>query len=390
MSLWQPKGAAAETIFANARLVLRDEVVAGGLHVVDGSIRAIDQGETIPGGSLDLDGDFLIAGLIDLHTDNLEKHYQPRKDVFWDAVNAAMSHDGQVISAGITTVFDSLTVGAARGWDIRAEMVQPMINGLTEAHEQRLLRADHFLHLRCEVTHPEIKAIVEQHIEHPLSRFLSLMDHAPGDRQSPDVDRYRKNNLAAFGHDEAELDAHIKDLMTKSKTIAPGNRRTVASLSQRHGVPLASHDDASAQHMEEASELGCVIAEFPTTLEAAAAGRALGLKVLMGAPNLIRGGSHSGNVAAGDLAKFGHLDLFASDYIPSSMLAAAFKLTDEPLSWSLPRALWTVTGAPAEASGLGADRGEIAEGKRADLVWVRRIQNRPIIRGVWRNGVRVL
>lgn len=390
MSLWQPKGAAAETTFANARLVLRDEVVAGSLHVVDGNIKALNLGGSVLDGALDLDGDFLIAGLIDLHTDNLEKHYQPRKDVFWDAVNAAMSHDAQVIAAGITTVFDSLTIGAARGWDIRAEMVQPMIDGLTEAHEQRLLRADHLLHFRCEVTHPEISAIVEQYIDHPLSRFMSLMDHAPGDRQSPDVNRYRKNNLAAFGHDEAELDRHIKDLMTKSKTIAPGNRRTVAGLSKTHGVPLASHDDASADHMAEASELGCVIAEFPTTVEAAAAGRALGLKVLMGAPNLIRGGSHSGNVAAADLAKFGHLDLFASDYIPSSMLAAAFKLTDAPLSWSLPQAIWTVTGAPAEASGLDGDRGEIAEGKRADLVWVRRIQDRPVIRGVWRHGVRVL
>jgi alpha-D-ribose 1-methylphosphonate 5-triphosphate diphosphatase len=390
MSLWQPKGAAAETTFANARLVLKDEVVAGSLHVVDGAIRAIDPGKSVSSGALDLDDDYLVAGLIDLHTDNLEKHYQPRAGVLWDAVNAAMSHDAQVISAGITTVFDSLTVGAARGWDIRAEMIEPMINGLTQAYEQRLLRADHFLHFRCEVTHPEISGIVEQHIEHPLSRFLSLMDHAPGDRQSPDVDRYRKNNLAAFGHDEAELDRHIKDLMTKSKTIAPGNRRTVAGLGKRHGMPLASHDDASAQHMEEAAELGCVIAEFPTTIEAAAAGRALGLKILMGAPNLIRGGSHSGNVAAGDLAKFGHLDLFASDYIPSSMLAAAFKLTEAPFSWSLPRALWTVTGAPAEAASLDGDRGEVTEGKRADLVWVRVIQDRPVIRGVWRNGVRVL
>ncbi len=390
MNLWQPKGAAVAKTFANARLVLKDDVVLGNLHIDDGLITSIDEDETLPSEAFDLDGDFLIAGLIDLHTDNLEKHYQPRKDVFWDSINAAMSHDAQVIAAGITTVFDSLTIGAARGWDVRSEMIQPMIDGLTEAHRQGLLRADHFLHLRCEVTHPDIRSIVERHIEHPLSRFMSLMDHAPGDRQSPDVSRYRKNNLAAFGHDSAELDRHIKDLITKSKTIAPGNRRTVAGLSRTHGIPLASHDDASAEHMTEAAELGCVISEFPTTIEAAAAGRALGLKVLMGAPNLIRGGSHSGNVAAHDLAKFGHLDLFASDYIPSSMLAAAFKLTEPPLSWPLPCAIWTVTGAPAEAAGLDRDRGELAAGLRADLAWIRCIEGRPVIRGVWRSGVRVL
>lgn len=390
MSLWQHEGDASETTFANARLVLADEVIAGGLNVVGGRISALEQGDHVPKGALDLDGDFLIPGLIDLHTDNLEKHYQPRKGVFWDPVTSAISHDAQVISSGITTVFDSLTVGAAAGWDVRSEMIQPMIDGLTEAHEHNLLRADHFLHLRCEVTHPEIKEIVERHIDHPLVRFLSLMDHAPGDRQSPDVSRYRKFHLPAFGHDEDAIDRHISNLITKSKTIAPGNRRTIASLSRLRGMPLASHDDATAAHVEEAENLGCVITEFPTTVEAAAAGRALGVKVLMGAPNLIRGGSHSGNVAAFDLAKFGHLDLFASDYIPSSMLAAAFKLTDPPLSWSLARALWTVTGAPAAASGLGDDRGEIAEGKRADLVRVKVIKDRPVIRSAWRHGIRVL
>lgn len=351
MTPWQPGAPAGESSFANARIILADEIVGGSLKVEGGEIVAIDPGGRVHPGAIDLEGDYLIPGLIDLHTDNLEKHFQPRKGVFWDAVAAAQSHDAQVLAAGITAVFDSLTLGAADGWDSRTEMVQPMIDGLTEAAEHGLLRADHFLHLRCEVTHPDITPTVEQHVDHPLVRFMSLMDHAPGDRQSPDIDRYRRFYLPAFDHDEAALERHIDDLRTKSRTIGPGNRQALAALGRDHAIPLASHDDSRIEHVEEAAALGCVVTEFPTTAEAAAAARALDLKVLMGSPNLIRGGSHSGNVAAGDLVRDRHLDLFASDYIPSSMLAAAFRLTRPPFDRPLHEAIGTVTKAPAEAAG---------------------------------------
>jgi alpha-D-ribose 1-methylphosphonate 5-triphosphate diphosphatase len=269
-------------------------------------------------------------------------------------------------------------------------MIRPMIAGLTEAHEHGLLRADHFLHLRCEVTHPEITPTVERHVGHPLVRFMSLMDHAPGDRQSPDIESYRRFYLPAFDHDVAALERHIDDLRTKSRTIGPGNRQALAALGRHHAVPLASHDDSRIEHVEEAAGLGCVMTEFPTTAEAAAAARALGLKVLMGSPNLIRGGSHSGNVAAGDLADDGHLDLLASDYIPSSLLAAAFRLTTAPFDWPLPRALRMVTTAPAEAAGLDGERGLILPGLRADLVRVAVINGRPVVRAVWQRGARIL
>ncbi len=389
VSSWQGGTAVADMTLANARLVLADEVVTGSLKSAGGRISAIDTGRGVSNGAVDLDGDFLIPGLIDLHTDNLEKHHQPRKGVLWDPVMSAISHDAQVIAAGVTTVFDSLTLGAAAGWNSRAEMIIPMIGGLDEAHGQGLLRADHLLHLRCEVTHPDIAPIVEEHIDHALVRFISLMDHAPGDRQSPDIERYRRFYRPAFGHDEAVLDRHIKDLMTRSATIGPGNRQSLAALCKDRGLPLASHDDASPAHIDEAFELGCVVTEFPTTFEAATAASASGLQVLMGAPNLIRGGSHSGNVAAGDLARSGHLDLLASDYIPSSMLAAAFLLAKPPFDWSLPQAIQCVTREPAKAAGLDAERGEIAEGYRADLVRVRVINDRPILRAVWRNSIRV-
>ena len=119
-------------------------------------------------------------GLIELHTDNLEKHYAPRIGVVWDAVSAAVAHDVQCAGSGITTVFDSLVLGAAPGWEIRDEWLRPMLDGLATARTAGMLKGDHRLHLRCEVTHPDIVPFLERFLAEPALGFMSLMDHAPG------------------------------------------------------------------------------------------------------------------------------------------------------------------------------------------------------------------
>ena len=378
-----------DLILTNARIVTADEVVRGGsVRVAGGRIAAVDPGRTAVPAAFDLDGDLLIPGLVDLHTDNLEKHYQPRIGVRWDPVAAAVGHDVQVAGSGITTVFDSLTLGAAAGWDMRDELLEPMVAGLGTAVAAGMLRAEHLLHLRCEVTHPEIVALFESFADEPLVRLVSLMDHAPGDRQSPDVGAYRRRYLRTFGGDEAAVDAHIEELIASSRTHGPRNRRDIAAVARSRGLPLASHDDAREEHIEEAAGLGAALTEFPTTFRAARAARRVGLAVLMGAPNLIRGGSHSGNVAAGELAGSGLLDALASDYVPSSLLHAAFRLAAGSFGVPLPAAVAAVTRTPAALVGLD-DRGEIAAGKRADLVRVRVIEGRPVARTVWRAGERV-
>ncbi len=380
--------AAPELVLTNARLVLEDRVVRGTVVVRGAGIAVVDAAPSHLAAAIDCADDYLLPGLVDVHTDNLEKHFQPRSGVTWDATGAAIAHDGQVAASGITTVFDSLTIGAADGWDIRAEMIAPMLAGLDEARRHAMLRVDHRLHLRCEVTHPLIVDELESHARAHRVDMLSLMDHAPGDRQSPDVAAYRARYLRIFQGDPARVDAHVERLITASRELAPANRRALARLALERGIPLATHDDASPAHVEEAVALGAVFSEFPTTRAAAARASELGLATLMGTPNLLRGGSHSGNVAAGELAAAGLLDLLASDYIPASLLKGAFRLAEPPYGLPLPAAIAMVTSRPAAVAGL-ADRGRIAPGLRADLLRVRTVNGRPIVRGVLVEGQRV-
>lgn len=374
-------------ILTNALLVLETSVERGTVVIANGRIESVDGGRTSLPGAVDLEGDYLLPGLLDLHTDNLEKHYQPRSGVTWDPVAAAIAHDGQVASTGVTTVYDSLTIGAAEGWDVRAEMIEPMLGGLDEARRHEMLRVDHKVHLRCEVTHPEVVDMFEEHAAAHAIGMLSLMDHAPGDRQSPDIDLYRRRYQRILERPE-RVEAHIERLLEASRTFGPPNRLALAARARQRRIPLATHDDASRAHVEEAVGIGAAFSEFPTTMTAAVAAHELRLPTLMGAPNLLRGGSHSRNVAAGDLVAAGLLDMLASDYIPASLLKGAFALTVSPFELPLATAVAMVTSRPAAIAGLG-DRGRIAPGLRADLLRVKPICGRPIVREVFVEGRRV-
>ncbi len=182
---------------------------------------------------------------------------------------------------------------------------------------------------------------------------------------------------------------HISTQKTDlNRRFADVNRRALAALGRARGLPQASHDDGTLAHIEEARELGMTIAEFPTTVEAAAAARQHEMAVVMGAPNVVRGGSHSGNISAGALAAEGLLDILSSDYAPVSLLHAAFLLHGAG-GMALPEAVAKVSRNPARALGLD-DRGEIAPGKRADLARVCIVNGLPVPRQVWRAGSRVV
>jgi alpha-D-ribose 1-methylphosphonate 5-triphosphate diphosphatase len=300
---------------------------------------------------------------------------------------AVLAHDAQIAGSGITTVFDALTVGEVRQEAVRAEMLTGSVEAITQLQRQGGLRAEHLIHLRCEVAHETVVETVAGLIDHPLVRLVSLMDHTPGQRQFASIAKYYEYYQGKFGYSDAEMEAYIAQKTDLNRRFGEANRRELAAMGRARGLPQASHDDGTPEHIDEAIELGMTIAEFPTTAEAAALAHRRSMAVVMGAPNVVRGGSHSGNISARDQAALGQLDILSSDYAPVSLLHAAFLLHDA-IGMALPEAVATVSRNPAEALGL-ADRGELTPGKRADLVRVRMIDGMPVARQVWRVGERV-
>ena len=376
-------------VLSNARLVLADRVIeAGWIAVADGMIAELGA-DRPPAGAEDVAGDFIIPGLIELHTDHLEAHYMPRPKVYWDPVGAVVSYDAQLAACGITTVLDSLRVWREEGVDEVGGEAAILAAAIASARDADMLRVAHFLHLRCEVPMPDVVAEAAALIGRPEVKLVSLMDHTPGQRQFRDQEKLRTYYRGkAGGLTDAELDVLFDQRRELAARHAVSNYRDLVALARAHDRRLASHDDTSLEHVAQSVADRVAIAEFPTTLEAAQALHAAGIAVLMGAPNLVRGSSHSGNVGTAELARADLLDVMSSDYMPASLLMAAFHLPRAVPAIGLPEAVRTVTQTPAAAVGLN-DRGEIAIGKRADLLRVRVSRDIPVVRSVWRTGTRV-
>lgn len=348
-------------IINNVKLVLENEVVSGSLEVQDGEIRAFAESQSRLPEAMDGEGGWLLPGLIELHTDNLDKFFTPRPKVDWPAHSAMSSHDALMVASGITTVLDAVAIGDVRDGGDRLENLEKMINAIEETQKRGVNRAEHRLHLRCELPHHTTLPLFEKLVQREPVTLVSLMDHSPGQRQFANREKYREYYQGKYSLTDAQIQQYEEEQLA-----------------------LASH-----AHVTESHQLGSVIAEFPTTFEAAEASRKHGMNVLMGAPNIVRGGSHSGNVAASELAQLGLLDILSSDYYPASLLDAAFRVADDQSNrFTLPQAVKLVTKNPAQALNL-QDRGVIGEGKRSDLVLAHRKGNHIHIDHVWRQGKRV-
>lgn len=383
-----------EQILTNANVVSAQGVFIGTVVLRDGLISEVDDRVSHLPQAQNLNGDYLLPGLVELHTDNLEKHLSPRPGVDWPSASAVMSHDAQIIAAGITTVFDALSIGDVNPKGKRMQQLPGMVEAIAQANAANMTRAEHRLHLRCEVCHPDTLSVFRDLVEQPLVQLVSTMDHSPGQRQFALESKYREYYMGKYHLSSEQMDAFIVEQVANSKTYSDRYRRAIVDICLERGLSVASHDDATLAHVEESAAYGMTIAEFPTTLEAAQGCRRLGMSVLMGAPNIVRGGSHSGNIAAARLAEEGLLDILSSDYYPASLLQAAFTLGAQleaaggSTGAGLARAVSTVSLAPARSAGL-YDRGEIRVGLRADLIHARAVGTLPIIEQVWRQAKRV-
>ena len=371
--------------FASRRIVLVDREIAGTVYVEGGCIVGIEEGILDPH-ALDWSADTLIPGLVELHTDHLEAHFEPRPNVVWNPLSAVFAYDAQIAASGITTVFDCLRAGSDA--DRVTDALFTLGEALARASASGLLRAEHFTHLRCEICSHDVLEVTAKFMRHFDIRLMSLMDHTPGARQFRDEQKLRTYYRGKSNRTDAELDLFFAQRKTLFAANHDRHRRALVDIAHAGGMALASHDDTTLEHVHESVTDKVNFAEFPTTFEAAEACRANGIKVMMGAPNMVRGGSHSGNVSAEDLARAGLLDVLSSDYVPTSLLHGAYYWAARSGA-GLPAAINLVTKNPADALGL-SDRGQIAVGKRADLARVATADDVPVVRELWRQGVRVI
>ncbi|WP_208350273.1 alpha-D-ribose 1-methylphosphonate 5-triphosphate diphosphatase [Pseudaestuariivita rosea] len=373
--------------FANAQLVLTDRVMTGAITIEDGKITDLIEGGSVPLGTIDCEGDYILPGLVELHTDNLERHIEPRPDVDWPHMPAILAHDRELASTGITTVFDALRVGSIHDSKARYDAyARKLANELMDVRAAGHLRISHFIHLRAEICSETLLEEMAEFGPEDRIGIVSLMDHTPGQRQFRDLTALKTYVSKKRGMSDAEFIEHVADLKDLQKRYGAQHEAGAVIEANRYGAVLASHDDTTVEQVTTSYKNGVGFAEFPTTLEAAVACHEKGIAVMMGAPNIIRGGSHSGNVAAKDLAQAGLLDIISSDYVPSALLLSAFQLAD---LWSdLPRAVACVTQNPAQAAGL-MDRGNLEKGLRGDVIRVKTADRFPVLQGVWSQGVRV-
>ena len=374
-----------EIILANAQIILADEVITGSLKMQGGMITDIAQGATVPSGAIDCGGDFVSPGMIELHTDNLERHISPRPKVDWPHRAAIVAHDRELAGTGITTVFDAIRVGSIVSNQGRryGKYARQMADEILQMRDTGALKISHHIHLRAEICSETLVEELGEFDETDRIGIVSLMDHTPGQRQFSDIEKYVDYICGKHGMDRAALPEYIDFLYGLQARLGAKHEAAAVAAANRYGATLASHDDTTAEQVAASHAYGITLAEFPTTVEAAHACHEAGIATIMGAPNLVRGGSHSGNVAAKELADLDRLNILSSDYVPAALLLGAVQVSQIWGNWA--KGMATVTSQPAHHVHLD-DRGVLAIGKRADVLRFGLVNDLPIVQSVWAAG----
>lgn len=352
-----------------ARVLLAGgEVAKADIAFVDGRIAALDR--TGSDRCIDAGGLLVLPGIVDIHGDAFERQLAPRPEVHFPLDMAMADSDRQLVANGITTAFHGITCsweGGLRGIDTARALVHHLAQARAHAGFSAGLSADNRVHLRFENHNIEAAEEVLQWIEQGLVDFLAFNDHLPAIARRLNDDA----RVAKYAERAGVNVARFRDIVAASQARGaevPGVVRRLAERAEAHGVPMASHDDTSEDDRRHYHAMGCEIAEFPMCREAAVLARQLGNPVIMGAPNVVRGGSHISGVRAADMVREGACSVLASDYFYPAMLAAPFRLERDGIA-SLAESWPLVSRNPARAAGLD-DRGEIRAGQRADLILV--------------------
>jgi alpha-D-ribose 1-methylphosphonate 5-triphosphate diphosphatase len=373
----------------DAQLVLPEGVIRGALRIEDGVIAEVIEGQPSAADVVPLSGWTIVPGIVDLHGDMLERDIEPRPGAMFPVELALYELDKRLAASGITTAYAAVSFAWQQS-DLRSQEKAQEIIRVINAKAPELL-VDMRVHARFEMTNPNTAPILEALIAAQQVQLISIMDHTPGQGQYKNIPKYVDFMTRWLGFDPQKLGVDIISRITQAveeKTTEPrdwGLAAEVARLARRSGIPLASHDDDTAEKVAQQHALGVTISEFPVSEEAARAAHEHGMYTIMGAPNAYRGASTSSNLSARDAIRKGLVDILATDYFPAAMLHSAFLLARSG-ELALHEAVKLISQNPADAMGLH-DRGRIAVGRRADLVLVEAAGEHPRVRGTLRAGV---
>lgn len=382
-------------IFKNANIITPDEVLENFcLGVKDGKITAIGQHiGNEKAEIIDCHGAYLMAGIIDIHSDMIENLLQPRSTALMDFQMGLDEAEKQLCACGITTIYHSVSMYKEGTWDsreIRSAASVKKLSDLIKAKKTGAHLIKNKYHLRYELDNISCYDDVMGLMRGGNVDLISIMDHRPGQGQYKNLAIYRKH-LPNQGRDltDAEFDELVKREQTKPM-IEGEKLSALVNEAKALGIPVSSHDDDSSECIKRNIGLGVDISEFPITLDVAKEAKAAGIATLLGAPNILLGGSHSGNLSAEVAVKEGCADILCSDYYPQALLRAVFYLADKGIL-TLPQASRLVSLNPAKAVKIGDVTGSIEVGKQADLLLISRTKGgQPKLERVYVSGVNAM
>lgn len=358
----------------HARVVTPERVIEDASIVLEeGRISGISHTPEHSGETLDAAGRYVLPGLVDLHSDAIEKQLEPRPGIELPEALAFIEMDRYFASSGITTGFHAISFMKHRNRSL--ERGQRLCEVISRFRSEGVVR--HELHLRCELPEESSLEVIEALLRSRTAKIVSIMDHTPGQGQFRDLEWFRRYWKDDVGMDEGRISAAISEAENDEYSLAFDRVERIARAAKQNGATLASHDDDTVEKVEMLAEQDVSISEFPVTTAAARRAKELGLTVSMGAPNALRGTSSGGNLSAIEAIEAGLVDALCSDYHPPSMLHAAFKLARESVL-KLSAAVGLVTSGPARAAELPG-RGEIREGAASDLLLVGEQLGLPVI-----------
>jgi alpha-D-ribose 1-methylphosphonate 5-triphosphate diphosphatase len=368
-------------------IVQPDGVFRGDVTIQDGAIASIDEAADNANGSeslvIDAEGAWILPGLVDIHCDAIEKEVEPRPNTLFPMEMAFLQYERKLAGHGITTMLHSLSLGV--GLSLRGEhLVGQIVELIASMREERAM-IRHGIHLRYEVSHLTGFELAQRLMEEGLLDYLSLMDHAPGQGQYHREGSFQRYVMKNQGVTLDEVSRIMEELQGRRSQVDWDKLKSLTAQARNRGIAVASHDDDNVAAVERSLGFGAMVSEFPLSLETASYAKEMGMGVCVGAPNIVRGGSHDGNLNAIEAIRGGAADILCSDYHPASLLHSIFAL--EAAGIPLNQAVNMASLNPASVLGRSGNIGSIEKGKRADLLVVRKARDNPVVQYTVVDGI---